>query len=173
MADVLVYGDPILRKTASKITSFDQRLKDFVLEMRDTMYEKDGIGLAAPQIGKSVQLAVIDPSAEGKNFLVLINPVITFFSEETEDYEEGCLSVPDIRCIVNRPKIISVEAYDENGNTFALKHCDQLTARVIQHEIDHLNGILFIDRTSSIRRQLITGKLKKIAKTRLPSEKIS
>jgi len=166
MAEIRIYGDPVLRKKAKPVTAFDTHLKNLVREMIDTMREKDGVGLAAPQIGESVRIAVVDASGGEGVPSVLINPEITFFSEERGDYEEGCLSVPNINLKVNRPVRISFKALDENGREYSVENADGLLARAVQHEIDHLDGILFVDRASPLLRQLVSGKLKKLAKNR-------
>ncbi len=165
MAIIRIYGDPILRKKSLAITKFDDKLKEFVEKLEETMYESDGVGLAAPQIGESLRVIIVDPTAGEQKPCVLINPDIFYFSEKKEDYEEGCLSIPNISLPINRSSIISVRAKDVNGQEFTLKEVDGLLARVIQHETDHLDGILFVDRASLVRRQLISGKLKKLAKS--------
>jgi len=165
MVSVRIYGDPILRKKAARVEHFDGKLKALVKELILTMRKQDGIGLAAPQIGESVRIAVIDDSGGEKEPYVLINPEITHFSEEREDFEEGCLSIPDINLKVNRPSKVSVTAYDEDGKQYSIENADKLLARAFQHEIDHLNGILFVDRASPVLRQLVAGKLKKLAKS--------
>lgn len=164
MLEVRLYGDPVLRKTAKPIDVFDADLEKFVEEMIETMREEDGVGLAAPQVGESVRLAVIDASAGEQAPYVLINPEITFFSEEKEDYDEGCLSIPGITLTVNRPSRVTVKAQDVHGKPYVIENADGLLARALQHEIDHLNGILFIDHVSMLQRQMIQGKLKKLAK---------
>lgn len=165
MAQIRIYGDPILRKTAKPIDTFDDSLRVFVEQMKEDMYASDGVGLAAPQVGRSIRLVIVDASGGENEPLVLINPEITFQSDETEDVDEGCLSVPDITLPINRPRIISVQAYNEQGIRFHLEEIDGLLARAVQHEIDHLDGILFVDRASPVRRQLISGKLKRLAKS--------
>ncbi len=165
MYEIIVYGNPILRKKAEPVTEFDEDLKTLVSDMLETMRENDGVGLAATQIAKPIRLAVID-ATDGENPpLVLINPEITWFSEEHEDSEEGCLSIPDIRLKVNRPVQVTVKAQDENGRSFEISNASGLLARALQHEIDHLNGILFVDKVSAGQRQLVNGKLKKMAKS--------
>lgn len=171
MARIRIYGDPILRKTAKEVVLYDNKLGAFVEQMKIDMYEKDGIGLAAPQVGESIRVVVIDTTSGEQEPYVFINPTIYFFSEEREDYEEGCLSVPDITLSINRPRVISVRATNERGEPFSLENVDGLLARAIQHESDHLDGILFVDRASVVRRQLISGKLKKMAKSHRDSHK--
>jgi peptide deformylase len=165
MFEIRIYGDPVLRKTAKPVTVFDDALKRFVEEMSVTMREKDGVGLAANQVGKAVRVAVIDPSAGEQDPYVLINPEIVCLSEETVDDEEGCLSIPTIRLKVKRSKTVSVKALDINGKEYAVENAEGVMARAIQHEIDHLNGILFVDRVSPLQRRLVSGKLKKLAKS--------
>lgn len=165
MPEIRIYGDPVLRRNADPITVFDDELRTFTKQMKKDMYESDGVGLAAPQVGRSVRLSVIDITAGDEEPYVLINPEIVYFSKEEEDYNEGCLSVPDITLPIRRPSVVSVRALDENGNEYTLEKVEGLLARAIQHETDHLNGILFVDRASPVRRQLISGKLKKLAKS--------
>jgi peptide deformylase len=165
VADIRIYGDPILRKKAQPVTEFDETLKAFAGQMKSDMYESEGIGLAAPQVGQSIRLVVVDVTAGEQEPYVLINPDIFYFSEEKEDYDEGCLSVPDITLPVTRPSVVSVRTQDENGQEYTLEKIDGLLARAVQHEVDHLDGILFVDRASPVRRQLISGKLKKLAKS--------
>jgi peptide deformylase len=160
-----IYGDPVLRKTAKPVTLFGTELKRFADEMAVTMREKDGVGLAATQVGASIKLAVIDTSAGERDPYILINPEITFFSEELREDEEGCLSVPTIRLMVERPAVVYVKAKDIDGKEYSIERAEGLLARVLQHEIDHLNGILFIDHVSPLQRRLISGKLKKLAKS--------
>ena len=165
MADIRIYGDPVLRKKAKKITVFDDELQAFIQQMKKDMHEKDGVGLAAPQVGKSIRLAVVDTTlGEGEPY-VLINPEIFYFSEETEENSEGCLSLPDISVHIRRPSIISVRALNQDGVEYTIENVEGLLSRAIQHETDHLNGILFVDHASLVRRQLIAGKLRKLAKS--------
>jgi peptide deformylase len=164
MFEVVTYGNPVLRQVAEPVTVFDEQLKRFVDEMVETMYEEDGVGLAAPQVGRSIRLAVIDATAGESPPIVLINPRITWSSEEVGDYEEGCLSIPDISINVSRPVSVSVEAQDVQGTPFVIEKATGLLARALQHEFDHLEGILFVDRISALHKQLVGGKLKKMAK---------
>ncbi|MBD3321513.1 MAG: peptide deformylase [Chitinivibrionales bacterium] len=165
MFDICIYGNPVLRKKAREISVFDDELRGFVEEMTETMKVKDGVGLAAPQVDTSVRIAVVDTTGGEQEPSVLINPRITSFSEEREDFEEGCLSIPDIRLKVNRPSRVSVTAFDIDGKQYTIENADGLLARAVQHEIDHLDGILFVDRVSPVTRQLVAGKLKKMAKS--------
>ncbi len=165
MFDICIYGHGVLRRKAEPIAQFDEGLKQFADEMLETMVEKDGVGLAAPQVGRSVRLAVIDASGGEEKPYVLINPVITWLSEEIIDYEEGCLSIPGIHLSVKRPARCSVRACDACGKEYRIEEADGLLARALQHEIDHLEGILFVDRVSPLQRQLVASKLKKLAKS--------
>lgn len=164
MLELRFYGDPVLRKTANPVEKFDDELAQFVEEMVESMREEDGVGLAAPQVGHSIRLAVIDTTGGEKNPYVLINPEIVYFSEEKEDYDEGCLSIPGISLMVTRPSKVSVKAQNEKGETYTIENAEGLLARALQHEIDHLNGILFIDHVSPLQRSLLNGKLKKISR---------
>jgi peptide deformylase len=161
--EIRIYGDPVLRRTGKKVTEFDEELRKFIEEMTVTMREKDGVGLAATQVGKSIQLAVVDVTQGQQPVLVLINPEIVWSSEEIADEEEGCLSVPTIRLKVKRPAIVSVKALDAKGREYLIEKAEGILARALQHEIDHLNGVLFIDRVSLLQRKLASGKLKKLA----------
>lgn len=134
-------GDDVLRKVSKPVTKFDERLKILVEDMIDTMYEADGVGLAAPQVGILKRVVVIDV---GEGPKVYINPEIIYEEGEQID-EEGCLSVPNRRGLVKRPYKVRVKAQDLNGNEF-IEEGEELLARAFCHEIDHLNGILFIDK---------------------------
>jgi peptide deformylase len=163
MLDIVYYGDPILRKKAKPVTVFDDQLRAFIDEMKETMVENDGLGLAAPQVGRSIQVVIVDATKGEKPPYVLINPEFTFLSEEEVEREEGCLSFPDVHVNITRPAVVSVKAFQEFGKPFSVEKSDDLLARAFQHEMDHLNGILIIDHISVIQRKLLSGKLKKIA----------
>jgi peptide deformylase len=163
--EIRYYGDPVLRKTAQPITVFDSNLKKFVSDMTETMIERDGVGLAAPQVGESVRIAVIDTTGGEQEPIVLINPEFTFKSEELEEAEEGCLSLPGINLNVTRPKIVSVRAFNSEGKEFTVNDADGLLARALQHEIDHLNGIMIVDHISSLQKKMLSTRLKKLNKT--------
>lgn len=167
---ITIIGSSVLRKKASEIDRGYPDLKQLVDDMFETMYVSDGVGLAAPQIGKSIRLLVIDasPLAEDdpslKDFKkVFINARITEKSEDTEIMQEGCLSIPGMHEEVRRSNKIRIEYYDEDFN-FHDEYYEGFAARVLQHEYDHLDGILFTDLVSPIRRQLIKGKLLAISK---------
>ncbi|EDX86493.1 peptide deformylase [Synechococcus sp. PCC 7335] len=143
-------GDRVLRQPAKRVAKIDNALRDLVRKMLQTMYSEDGIGLAAPQVGVNKQLLVIDadPENEAASALVLVNPKIIRYSDELAAGQEGCLSIPGVYLDVIRPAAIEVSFKDENGRPRKLK-ADDLLARVIQHEMDHLNGVLFVDRVEN------------------------
>ena len=156
------YPDPILSQPGEPVTEFNAELRKLVADMFETTYASQGIGLAAPQVGVSKRLTVIDLSM-GKNpveKLVLINPEITF-SEGKLYEEEGCLSFPDIREKVVRAARVRIRAQDENGKWFEMDG-EELLSRCFQHEIDHLNGMLFIFRMSALKRNLNLRKIRKM-----------
>ena len=161
--EIVKYPDPVLAKRGEAITVFDDKLKTLVEEMFESMYLAQGIGLAAPQIGLSQRLTVIDVSFKKnpEEKIVLINPEI--IAREGEQYEEeGCLSLPDIREKVKRAAKIKVRAQNTNGEWFEIEG-EELLSRAFQHEIDHLDGKLYIDYLSSLKRERIKKKLAKAA----------
>jgi len=167
---IVVYGSPILRQRAKEINSDYPNLQSLVSDMFDTMYKSDGMGLAAPQIGKSIRMIVVDATsladedpALGDFKKVFINPKIKILGEETFVMNEGCLSLPKIREDVVRYNKVSISYFDENWNHFDEEY-EGLKARVIQHEYDHLDGVLFIDKINILRRKLLKGKLYDITK---------
>lgn len=164
MFSICIYGDPVLRKKALPVNSFDDKLKSFISDMIETMVKEDGVGLAAPQVGESIRVVVIDPTGGENDPYILINPEITFLSEETEVNEEGCLSLPGVTLKVMRSIRVSVKALDQNGKEFIIENAEGLLARALQHEIDHLDGIMIIDHVSALQRKMLSGKLKKLAK---------
>jgi peptide deformylase len=163
MFDIVLYGDPVLRKKAKPVTVFDSALRDFLEAMMQTMMERDGVGLAAPQVGDSRRIVVIDTTKGEAPPMVLVNPEFTFKSKELEEREEGCLSFPDLHLDIKRPAVVSVKACDGNGREFTVEKADGLLARALQHEIDHCDGLLIIDQVSLLQRKLLSGKLKKIS----------
>jgi peptide deformylase len=156
------YPEPVLRQKGKKIEEFTPELKTLIEDMADTMYDAPGIGLAAPQVGESLQLLVVDTSIDKENreYLAVINPEITG-TEGNQIDEEGCLSVPDLTANVKRFKKIFLTYQDADGNTHDIVAEDRF-AVVLQHEIDHLNGILFIDHLTPLKRNLYKKKMKKI-----------
>jgi peptide deformylase len=162
--EVVKWPDPVLAKPAAVVTVFDAKLKKLVDEMFESMYAAQGIGLAAPQISISQRITVIDVSFKKnpEDKLVLINPEIVE-REGKQVEEEGCLSLPDIREKVSRAEWVKVRAQDEAGDWFEVEGTE-LLARAMQHEIDHLDGVLFIDRLSRLKRDLVIRKIKKLIK---------
>jgi peptide deformylase len=161
---IIKYGDPILEKPTTPITEFGPELEELIEDMFASMYAAQGVGLAAPQIGKNLRLTVVDVTAgknpEGK--IVLINPEIIHAEGEKRE-EEGCLSIPGFRGYVVRPQFVTVKALNAKGEPFEIRGED-LLARAFCHEIDHLNGILFIQHLSMLKRDLIRRKIKKLRK---------
>jgi peptide deformylase len=159
------YPDPILRETAEAVVAFDRELRELAEEMIEVMYRERGIGLAAPQVGYAkrliIALRMADDDDTEAEAVVLVNPSITSESKDVWSYEEGCLSVPGISASVVRPVAIDVEYKDIEGGAQRV-HAEGMFARVIQHEVDHLNGRLFIDYLSSAQKSLIKPKLKKL-----------
>jgi peptide deformylase len=162
--EVVKWPDPVLAKRGEAVTVFDAKLKKLTEEMFDSMYAAQGIGLAAPQIAISQRITVIDVSFKKnpKDRIVLINPEIVE-SKGKQIEEEGCLSLPEIREKVSRAEWVKVKAQDVNGDWFELEG-EELLARAMQHEIDHLDGVLFIDRLSRLKRDLVIRKIKKLIK---------
>jgi len=162
--EIQTYGKEVLRRKTVEIAVIDDAIGDIVSNMFETMYAAEGIGLAAPQIDKSIRLFIVDlsPMDESEGKRVFINPTIYAFSDEHEEYEEGCLSIPTIREIVTRPTRINIRYQNLEGETFD-QEVDEFLARVIQHEYDHLEKTLFVDHLSSLKRSLLKKTLKKIA----------
>ena len=160
---ILHYPDPRLHTAAKPVAEIDQKIKQLVSDMAQTMYEAPGIGLAATQVNAHVQVIVIDLSDERNQLQVFINPEITWASEEKKVWQEGCLSVPDFYDEVLRPSEVKVRALDIDGKSFEI-HADGLMAVCIQHEMDHLKGKVFVEYLSSLKRMRIAGKLKKKSK---------
>jgi len=153
--DIRVLGDPVLRQATTPVTEITDELRKLIADMFDTMYHARGIGLAAPQVGRTERLAVVDVD---DNPLVIINPEILERAGKAKA-EEGCLSIPDIYADVERPKDVTVRAMDVDGNTFELE-ATELLARCLQHEIDHLDGKLFLDYLSVLKRTAALTKWK-------------
>jgi peptide deformylase len=161
---VVKYPDPVLAKRGEEVKVFDDALKTLVEEMFESMYEAQGIGLAAPQIALSKRIAVIDVSfqKDPKDKIALINPeIVSMEGKQVE--EEGCLSLPEIREKVSRAGWVKVRAQNPHGEWFEVEGTE-LLARALQHEIDHLDGVLFIDRISRLKRELVLRKIKKLQK---------
>ncbi len=162
--NIVKYGDPILEKNTAAVTKFDAELADLAEDMFASMYAAQGVGLAAPQIGKGIRMAVVDVTA-GKNAeakIVLVNPEVIHAEGEKRE-EEGCLSIPGFRGYVVRPLFVTVRAQTVTGESFEIRGED-LLARAFCHEIDHLHGVLFIQHLSMLKRDLIRRKIKKMRK---------
>jgi peptide deformylase len=161
---IVKYGDPVLEKPAATIKKFDAELAELAEDMFASMYAAQGVGLAAPQIGKSMRLAVVDVS-NGKNpeaKIVLVNPEIIHAEGEVRE-EEGCLSIPGFRGYVVRPQFVTIRAQNAKGEPFEIRG-ENLLARAFCHEIDHLHGVLFLQHLSMLKRDLIKRKIKKLRK---------
>ncbi len=172
---IKVYGDPVLRRKAAPVTMFDDALARLATDMAETMYHAPGIGLAAPQVGVSLRFIVVDIShGDFKDRLyVMANPEVIETATETDRCEEGCLSVPDFTESVVRPRWARIRGQDLQGNTYEVDAQD-LLARCFLHEIDHLDGVLFVDRIMSFRRRLARQRLKKhFGTVSLPDTKLA
>lgn len=164
---LIILPDPILRQVSSPIETIDSEVKKLADDMLETMYDAPGIGLAAIQIGVARRMLVLDVSKEGedKKPLVFINPEIVASTDARSVYEEGCLSIPDYYAEVERPAGITVRHLDRDGKE-QVTQADGLLATCLQHEIDHLNGALFIDHISKLKREMVIRKFTKAAKMR-------
>ena len=158
---VIHYPESVLTKKAKAVDVIGQKELRLIRDMIDTMYQEDGVGLAAPQVAASKRIIVVSPNARRGEERVYINPEIIESSQEEEIGLEGCLSLPDISCEVRRAKKIRFRALDINGTEQIEQVCD-FPARVIQHEIDHLNGVLLIDRVDFHRRQALLGTYRRL-----------
>ena len=159
---VLCYPDPRLHKVAKPVALVDARIKKIVADMADTMYDAPGVGLAATQVDIHERIVVIDVSDDQNELMVFINPEIIWASPETKSWREGCLSVPEYYDEVNRPSEIRVKALDIDGKEFELD-ADGLLAVCLQHELDHLQGKVFVEYLSILKRTRISQKMKKRA----------
>jgi peptide deformylase len=157
LLDIRVLGDPVLRKPTKPVTEITDELRKLIADMFETMYAAEGIGLAAPQVGRTERIAVVD--VEGKKF-ALINPEIVSRGSDTDKAEEGCLSIPDIYGDVERPSRVRIRALDETGAQYEADGTE-LLGRCFQHEIDHLDGKLFIDYLSPLKRRSALSKWEK------------
>ena len=163
-------GDPVLNQIAEPVETIDSSLAELAEEMLHLMYETNGIGLAAPQVGINLNMVIVDGRDLSDTydylhdfFRVMINPVVLEESEETCEYSEGCLSVPGIYAEVRRPEKIKVEYYNEKLEK-VVEEFDRFACRMVQHELSHLDGNLFVDNVSPIRRKMIARKLQAISK---------
>jgi peptide deformylase len=176
---VVAYGDPVLRKEAEEVDKEMNGLDALIENMWQTMYKAEGVGLAAPQIGQSIRLFVVDgsPFGEGdkgdpgcKDFnRVMINPVLFEESEECDVMEEGCLSIPGVREPVERPVSVKVEYFDSDW-VLREEALHGIAARIVQHENDHLDGVMIPDYVPLLKKALLQGKLKEISSGKIPSD---
>ncbi|WP_462247377.1 peptide deformylase [Ekhidna sp.] len=171
---IVLYGDPVLKKKASEVAEGDESVKEFVESMYETMYAAQGVGLAAPQVGESLRVFVIDttPMEEDEEDglkMAFINPIMIDELGEEWAFEEGCLSIPGVRADVNRKPEIRIEYFDENWELHE-ETFDGMKARVIQHEYDHIEGKLFTDYLTPFKKRLIKGKLANISKGKTDAE---
>lgn len=158
--EILEFPDPRLRTIAKPVSVVDDRIRTLIDDMFATMYDAPGVGLAASQVNVHERVVVIDVSEDKTQPLVFINPEITVLDDDLQEYDEGCLSIPGFYETVERPEHIRVTALDRNGHAFTLEPSG-LLAVCIQHELDHLNGKLFVDYVSAIKRSRIRKKLEK------------
>ena len=155
-------GAEVLRRKAEAVPGTGPELDRLVADMFETMYAANGIGLAAPQVGLSQRLIVVDVKEEGTQPMALLNPTVAEAGAQTERYEEGCLSIPGVAATVERPATCVVDALDAQGQPVRIE-AQGMLARCLQHEIDHLDGVLFIDRLSPIKRKMLLAKYRKLA----------
>lgn len=170
---LVILPDPVLRLVSKPVERIDAPLLKLADDMLETMYDAPGIGLAAIQIGEPLRMLVIDLAKEGEPPApqVFINPEILEKSDERSVYEEGCLSIPDYYAEVERPAKVRVRHLDRQGKEQEVE-ADGLLATCLQHEIDHLNGVLFIDHISKLKRDMVVRKFKKLAKDRPPAKMV-
>jgi peptide deformylase len=164
---LVLIPDPVLREVSKPVERVDAALLRFAGDMLETMYDAPGIGLAAVQVGEPVRMLVVDLSKEDeeKTPVIFVNPEIVARGDAISTYEEGCLSIPDYYADVERPATVTVAYVDRDGKQQTLV-ADGLMATVLQHEIDHLNGVLFIDHISRLKRDMVVKKFRKLAKDR-------
>lgn len=180
---IVAYGDPVLKKKAKEITSEYPEFEKFMSDMWETMYNAHGVGLAAPQVGRSIRIFIVDASPFAKDEdqspeqqevlksfkKAFINPVIIEETGEEWAFNEGCLSIPDVREDVYRRENVTIKYFDEDFNEH-IETYNGLAARVIQHEYDHIEGVLFTDKLSSLKKRIIKGKLNNISKGKINAE---
>jgi peptide deformylase len=158
--NIEMLGSDVLRAKAEEVPGPDPELDRLIADMFETMYEAGGIGLAGPQVGVPRRVIVVDVKEEGTTPFALLNPRVVEASEETEKLEEGCLSIPGVSGVVERPSRVVVEGVDPDGRPVRMEASEML-GRCLQHEIDHLDGILFIDRLSPLKRNMVLRRYKK------------
>jgi peptide deformylase len=157
---ILKFPDPRLHKIAKPVTTVDERIRQIAADMGETMYEANGVGLAATQVDIHERIVVVDTSETRDQLQIFINPEIIAQSLEKKEWEEGCLSVPEVYDIVTRPDRVRVRALNLDGEAFEID-CDELLAVCLQHEIDHLNGKVFVQHLSKLKQNRLKAKLKK------------
>ena len=163
LREIRILGDPVLRKPAQAVDGLSDEIRKLVEDMFETMYHAEGVGLAAPQVGISERVIVVDvrdADEDGIGALALINPRVLEVSRAKDKAPEGCLSIPGMEEVVERPSEVTVEGLNQDGETVTLE-VTGLLSRAVQHEIDHLDGILFIDRVSPLKRRLLMRKWQK------------
>lgn len=158
---VVVLGDPVLRRKAEPVEELSDEIRALIADMFETMYAEDGVGLAAPQIGVGQRVIVVDPRDETVAPFALVNPEITVVSAEIDRAEEGCLSLPGLKEIVERPARVTVTGLSSDGEAVTID-AEGLLARILQHEVDHIDGILFIDRVSPLKRRMLLKRWEKV-----------
>ncbi|CAN2039221.1 peptide deformylase [Candidatus Magnetomoraceae bacterium gMMP-15] len=160
--EIVTFPDPFLKQETKPITEIDESIQELINNMSETMYSAPGVGLAGPQIGSDKSIIIYDTDFENgkKNLQVLINPEIISCEGKTISEKEGCLSVPDLRSNVKRYKAVQVKALDRNGKPLLIER-DDFVSVILQHEIDHLHGVLFIDHLSALKREMYKRKIKK------------
>jgi peptide deformylase len=154
-------GDPVLRQRAEPVAGVTDEIRRLIEDMFDTMYAEEGVGLAAPQVGVSQRVIVVDSREPDEPPFALINPHILAVSEDAERGEEGCLSIPGLKEIVERPASVRVEGLSRDGERTIIE-AHGLLARILQHEIDHIDGILFVDRVSPLKRKMLLARWQKV-----------
>jgi peptide deformylase len=167
---VRIYGDPVLRQRAREVTEFDDSLRQLVADMEQTMHAYNGVGLAANQVGVAQRVLVVDVPIDDETHAryVLVNPQLSDRTG-TVDGEEGCLSIPGIYEDVKRARSVHIEGFDADGARVAFD-ADGYLARAVQHEVDHLDGVLFVDRVSPLKRALLKRRLEDLARGELPED---
>jgi len=154
-------GDPVLRQKAAPVEQITDEMRTLIRDMFDTMYAEEGVGLAAPQVGVTDRIIVVDPRDEEIEPFALINPEVVHFGDDLVRDEEGCLSIPCRKEIVERPESVRVEALNPDGERIEIE-AEGLLARILQHEVDHLDGILFLDRVSALKRKMLLNRWQKV-----------
>lgn len=165
LRNILIHPDPRLKKVCEPVTEVGAKIRKLANDMLETMYDAPGIGLAGPQVGVMKRIFVIDCADKdgAPDPMIIINPEITWESEEVSTYDEGCLSIPEIYEPVTRPALVRMSYLDADGKSHE-DEFDELYATAVQHELDHLDGVLFIDYLSKMKRAMITNKMKKLKK---------